>query len=121
MTTSGWRALRERRAGASIISGSSAERGLRGAMRLSSLAFTSMDAAPVPFTCRCEGGSPAPALPEGREYDTGAGIGEGFTVATGGGLAAAGAGRAGSARKGAVPRSPPLGGGLDAVTTDYPL
>jgi len=54
----------------------------------------------------------------------GAGIGEGFTVATGGALSgweAAGAARAGSARKGAVPRSPPLGGGLDVVTADYPL
>jgi len=84
-----------------------------------------MDAAPVPFACacRCARGSPASALPEGREYDTGAGIGEGFTVATGGGgLAAAGAAaRAGSARKGIVPGSPPLGGGLDAVTADYPL
>jgi len=85
-----------------------------------------MDAAPVAFAgaCRCETGSPAPALPEGREYATGAGIGEGFTVATGGalgGCAAAGAARAGSARKGTVPRSPPLGGGLDAVTADYPL
>jgi len=83
-----------------------------------------MDAAPVPFACRCEGGSPAPALPEGREYDTGAGIGEGFTVATGGtlgGWAAAGVARAGSARAGAVPRSPPLGGGFDSVTADYPL
>jgi hypothetical protein len=79
-----------------------------------------MDAAPVPFACRCDGGSPAPAPPEAREYDTGAGIGEGFTVATGG-WAAAGAARAGSARRGAVPRSPPLGGGLDAVTADYPL
>jgi hypothetical protein len=79
-----------------------------------------MAAAPVPFAWRCEDGSPAPVLPEGREYDTGAGIGEGFTVATGGGLAAAGAARAGSARTGAVLRSPPLGGGLDAVTTDYP-
>ena len=90
MTTSGWRALRERRSGASTISGSSAERGLRGVMRLSSLAFASMDAAPVPFACacRCARGSPAPALPAGREYDTGAGIGEGFTVATGGGLTA---------------------------------
>ena len=126
MTTSGWRALRERRAGASTVSGSSAERGLRGMMRFNSLAFASMDAAPVPFACacRCERGSPAPALPEAREYDTGAGIGEGFTVATGGGLigwAAAGAARTGSADKGAVPRSPPLGGGLDAVTADYPL
>jgi len=60
------------------------------------------------------------------EYATGAGIGEGFTVATGGGLVTAGTARAGSARKGsarkgAVPRSPPLGGGLDAVTADYPL
>jgi hypothetical protein len=60
------------------------------------------------------------------EYATGAGIGEGFTVAAGGGLVAVGAVRAGSARKGsarkgAVPRSPPLGGGLDAVTADYPL
>jgi hypothetical protein len=85
-----------------------------------------MDAAPVPFACacRCARGSPAPDLPEVREYDTGAGIGEGFTVATGGALggwAAAGAARAGSARKGAVLRSPPLGGGLDAVTADYPL
>jgi len=82
-----------------------------------------MDAAPVPFACagRCAGGSPAPAVPAGREYDTGAGIGEGFTVATGGGLAAAGAARAGSARKGAGPRSPPLGGGSDAVTAGYPL
>jgi hypothetical protein len=80
-----------------------------------------MDAASVPLAGRCARGSPAPALPEGREYDTGAGIGEGFTAATGGGLAAAGAVRAGSARKGAVPRSPPLGGGLDAVTADYPL
>jgi len=85
-----------------------------------------MDAASVPFACacRCASGSPAPALPEGREYDTGAGVGEGFTVATGGALggwAAAGAARTGSARKGAVPRSPPLGGGLDAVTADYPL
>jgi len=93
-----------------------------------------MDAASVAFAgaCRCERGSPAP--PEAREYDTGAGIGEGFTVATGGtlsGWAAAGAGRAGSARKGsarkssarkgALPRSPPLGGGLDAVTAGYPL
>ena len=124
MTTSGWRALRERRSGASTVSGSSAERGLRGVMRLSSLVFASMDAAPVPFACacRCARGSPAPALPGGREYDTGAGIGEGFTVATGGGLAAAGAAaRAGSARKGVVPRSPPLGGGLDVVTADYPL
>jgi len=83
-----------------------------------------MDAASVPFACRCATGSPAPDLPEGREYDTDAGIGEGFAVATGGGLrgwAAAGAARAGSARNGAVPRSPPLGGGLDAVTADYPL
>jgi hypothetical protein len=87
-----------------------------------------MDAASVPFACACRGaaGSPAPALPEGREYDTGAGIGEGFTVATGDGLAAAGTARAGaarkgSARKGAVPCSPPFGGGLDAVTADYPL
>jgi hypothetical protein len=82
-----------------------------------------MDAAPVPFacTCRCARSSPAPALPEGREYATDAGIGEGFTVATGGGVTAAGAGRAGSARKGVVPRSPPLGGGLDVVTADYPL
>jgi hypothetical protein len=88
-----------------------------------------MDAAPVPLACRCAGGSPAPALPEAREYDTGAGIGEDFTVATGGalsgwaaaGVARAGSARAGSARKGAVPRSPPLGGGLDAVTADYPL
>ncbi|HLN40299.1 MAG TPA: hypothetical protein VK337_21140 [Xanthobacteraceae bacterium] len=87
------------------------------------MAFASIDAAPVPFAWRCDDGSPAPVPPEGREYDTGAGIGEGFTVATGGGLAAAGAGaaRAGSARKGAVLRSPPLGGGLDAVTADYPL
>jgi hypothetical protein len=129
MITSGWRALRERRNGASTISGSSAERGLRGVMRLSSLAVASMDAAPVPFACacRCESGSLAPALPEGREYDTGAGAGEGFTVATGGtggtlgGWAAAGAARPGSARKGAVLRSPPLGGGLVAVTADYPL
>jgi len=83
-----------------------------------------MDAAPVPLACRCDGGSPALAPPEAREYDTGAGIGEGFTVATGGtlgGWAAAGVARAGSARRGAVPRSPPLGGGLDAVTADYPL
>jgi hypothetical protein len=85
-----------------------------------------MDAAPVPFACACRGasGSLAPALPEGREYDTGAGDGEGFTVATGGALsgwAAAGAAGAGPARKGAEPRSPPLGGGLDAVTADYPL
>jgi hypothetical protein len=88
-----------------------------------------MDAAPVPFACacRCARGSPAPDLPGAREYDTGAGIGEGFTVATGGaggalgGWAAAGAARAGSARKGAVLRSPLLGGGLDAVTADYPL
>jgi hypothetical protein len=82
-----------------------------------------MDAAPVPFACacRCARGSPAPALPGALEYATGAGIGEGFTVAAGGGLVAAGAVRAGSARKGAVPRSPPLGGGLDAVTADYPL
>jgi len=70
-----------------------------------------------------------PALPAAREYDTGAGGGEGFTVATGGtltGWAAAGAARAGSARKGSArkgagPRSPPLGGGLDAVTAGYPL
>ena len=126
MTTSGWRALRERRAGASTISGSSAERGLRGVMRFKSLAFASMDAAPVPFACacRCAGGSPAPALPGGREYDTGAGIGEGVTVAAGGvlgGWAAAGAARAGSGRKGAVPPSPPFGGRLDVVTADYPL
>jgi len=82
-----------------------------------------MDAAPVPFAgaCRCARGSPAPALPGGLEYATGAGTGEGFTVAAGGGLAAAGAVRAGSARKGAVPRSPPLGGGFDAVTAGYPL
>ena len=88
-----------------------------------------MDAASVAFAgaCRCEKGSPAP--PEAREYDTGAGIGEGFTVATGGGLsgwaaagtARTGSARTGSARKGAVPRSPPLGGGLDAVTAGYPL
>ena len=126
MTTSGWRALRERRAGASTISGSSAKRGLRGVMRLVSLAFASIDAAPAPLACacRCARGSLAPAAPEVREYDTGAGIGEGFTVATGGGLsgwAAAGAARTDSARKGAVPRSPPLGGGLDAVTAGYPL
>jgi len=70
-------------------------------------------------------------LPGALEYATGAGIGEGFTVAAGGGLVAAGAVRAGSARKGstrkgsvrwgAVPGSPPLGGGLDAVTAGYPL
>jgi hypothetical protein len=65
-------------------------------------------------------------LPGALEYATGAAIGEGFTVATGGGLVAAGAVRAGSARKGsvrkgAVPGSPPLGGGLVAVTADYPL
>jgi hypothetical protein len=90
-----------------------------------------MDAAPVPFACacRCARGSPAPALPAVREYDTGAGIGEGLTVATGGGLSGcvaagtvrAGSARKGSARKGAVPRSPSLGGGLDAVTAGYPL
>jgi len=83
-----------------------------------------MDAAPVPFACacRCARGSPAPALPEGREYATGVAIGEGFTVATGGGLAAAaGTACAGSDRKGAGPRSPPLGGVFDAVTADYPL
>jgi len=91
------------------------------------LAFASIAAAPAPFACCCEDGSPAPVLPEGREYDTGAGIGEGFTVATGGGLAAAagaartGSARKGSARKGALPGSPPLGGGLDAVTAGYPL
>src|SRR6202040_2620688 len=109
--------------GASTVSGSSAERGLRGVMRLSSLVFASMDAAPVPFACacRCARGSPAPAMPGALEYATGAGIGEGFTVATGGGLVAAGAARAGSARNGTVPCSPPLGGGLDAVTADYPL
>jgi hypothetical protein len=80
-----------------------------------------MDKASVPFAWRCGDGSPAPVLPEGREYDTGAGIGEGFTVATGGGLTAAGAARAASARKGAVLCSPPLGGRLDVVTADYPL
>ena len=62
-----------------------------------------------------------PAMPGAPEYATGAGIDEGFTVASGGGLAAAGAVRAGSARKGAVPRSPPLGGGFESVTADYPL
>jgi len=81
-----------------------------------------MDAASVPLACRCEGGSPA--LPEGREYDTGAGIGEGLTGAAAAGLstlsAAAGA-RADSAGEGAGPRSPPLGGGLDAVTAGCPF
>jgi len=81
-----------------------------------------MAAAPIPLACRCASGSPA--VPAGREYDTGAGIGEGLPVATGGGLSAlsaAGAARVDSARDGAGPRSPPLGGGLDAVTAGYPL
>jgi hypothetical protein len=85
-----------------------------------------MDAASVALACacRCETGSPAPALAEVREYDAGAGIGGGLTVATAGGLsgwAAAGAVRAGWARKAAGPRSPPLDGGLDAVTAVDPL
>ena len=43
-------------------------------------------------------------------------------LAVGGvGAARTGSARKGSVRKGAVPRSPPLGGGLDAVTADYPL
>jgi hypothetical protein len=37
-----------------------------------------------------------------------------------GGLAAVGAARAGSVRRGVAPRWPPLGGGFDSVTADYP-
>jgi hypothetical protein len=52
ITTSGCRTLRDRRGGMSIVSGSSADRGLRGVSRLSSLALESMDALPAPFASR---------------------------------------------------------------------
>jgi len=73
MTTKGCRALLERRAGISTVSGSSAVRGLRGVICL--VLFEPMAAAPIPFTVRSERGgygSPPPgtALPVSREYGT---------------------------------------------------
>jgi hypothetical protein len=93
-----------------------------------------MDAASIPFPNRRESGGRDPAMPGPgppglREYDTGPRVGEslvgeGVTVETAGvlsALSAFGAARAGSARKGAAPRSPLSGGGFDPVTAGYPL
>src|SRR5580704_16517529 len=74
--------LLARRCGSAIVSGSRAERRLRGVRRLLSLAFASMDASPVPFPDR-SGCSLAPgaAPPGSREYATVSGIGEGLAAA----------------------------------------
>jgi len=77
MMTSGCLALFDRRCGgASILSGSSAVRGLRGVMRWAlSGRFGSTGAALIPLTSRSDSGgygSPATgtAFPDSREYDT---------------------------------------------------
>jgi hypothetical protein len=103
-----------------------------------------MDVASIPIPNRPESGGrdpavPGPGPPGLRKYDTGPRVGEGLVdegvvgeglvgkglaVETGGvlsALSAFGAARAGSVRKGAAPRSPPLGGGFDPVTSGYPL
>ena len=57
--TSGWRALAERRAGRSTVSGSIAVRGLRGLMQF--ILFVSIGARPMPLVTEIGGtGSPAP-------------------------------------------------------------
>ena len=62
MTTKGCRALFDRRGGASMASGSSAVRGLRGVMRWASGRFESTGAALMPLTSRSEiGGYGSPA------------------------------------------------------------
>jgi hypothetical protein len=94
MTTSGWRALVERRIGRSTVSGSSAVRGLRGVMRLDSEGFETLDGETLDWAVRAGA--------------TGAG-------------AAVGATRAGACFNPAAARSLPPGGGLDAVTATYPL
>ena len=114
MMTSGCRAVFERRGGMSIVSGSSADRGLRGARRLLSLGVASTDAPPAPFAGCAERGGFDPLAPEpavSREYDTGGGIGEGLAPAA----------RGGFARDGASAGVRRFGGGLDSVTPCYPL
>jgi hypothetical protein len=112
--TSGCRAVFDRRGGMSIVSGSSADRGLRGARRLLSLGVASMDATPTPLVGCAKRGGFDPLAPEAaasREYDTGGGIGEGLVPAA----------RGRFARGGASPGARRFVGGLDSVTPCYPL
>ena len=91
----------------SIVSGSSADRGLR-VNRLLSFGVASMDALLVPFDGCAERGGPETT--GSREYDTSGGIGEGLAFAARGGPVrgtSAGTGR--------------FVGGLESVTASYPL
>jgi hypothetical protein len=90
----------------SIVSGSSADRGLR-ASRLLSLGVASMDALLAPSDGGAERGGPATVS---REYDTSGGIGEGLVFAARGGPVRGTS--AGAAR---------FVGGLESVTAGYPL
>jgi hypothetical protein len=187
MTTRGFRTVFDRRTGMLTVSGSSAERGLRGVMRLGSLDL--VDAAPLPLVCRsakgggatvgtggtapagglrgavaaagrgCWGvtagaaatgllagavggdataGLPAGALLAGEAAagllrsalgcDAPAGLLAGafagdaaVAIPLGRGLTAVGTAGAASVSGGTAPRWPPLGGGFEPVTADYPL